>query len=123
MARAFNLDAMPGKDLRLPVERRVIAILAHEHLGEQCRCCEPASNWAFRRCRLHHFVADPACIFGTRGADHAEPSWHSIEHLGFALADPMHCPATARTSIAWNIEQNLFTRQMIGQRLAIHHRA
>src|SRR5664279_4137066 len=83
---------MPGKDLRLPVEWCVIAIFADEHLGEQCWRCEPASNGAFRRRCLYHFIADPACIFRTCGADHTEPSWHPIEHLGLALADPMHCP-------------------------------
>jgi len=35
----------------------------------------------------------------------------------------MHCPARARTGIAWNIEQNLLTRQMIGRRLALRQRA
>ena len=84
--RAFDLDAMPGKDLRLPVERCVIAIFADKHLREQRRRCKATGDRAFRRCSLHHFVADPACIFGTRGADHTEPCWHPIEHLGFALA-------------------------------------
>jgi hypothetical protein len=62
--RTAEIDTVPGEDLRLPVERRVIAIFADEHLGEQCRRCEPASNWAFRRRCLYHFIADRHAYFG-----------------------------------------------------------
>ena len=35
--RAIELDALPGEDLALPVERKVIAVLGDQHMGEQSR--------------------------------------------------------------------------------------
>jgi len=52
-----QIDAMPREDLRLPVERRVIAILADKHLCEQRRCRKSACNDALRR----HLVENYFC--------------------------------------------------------------
>ncbi len=35
--RAIELDALPGEDLALPVERKVIAVFGDQHMGEQSR--------------------------------------------------------------------------------------
>lgn len=61
--RAFDFNAMTGKDLRLPIERRVIAILADKDMCEKRRRCEAAGNRSFRRRGLRDF-ASPAGYFG-----------------------------------------------------------
>jgi len=42
--RAFDFDAMMGKDLRLPIDRRVIAYIADEDMCEQRRDCKTAGR-------------------------------------------------------------------------------
>ncbi len=42
--RTVDLSAMTGKDLRLEVEQRIIAIFADEHLSEERRSCQTAGD-------------------------------------------------------------------------------
>ena len=117
--RAREIDAMTGKDLRLPIERRMIAIFADQHLGEQRRRCQAAGDYPLRSRRLHHSLAGPAGVFGTSGADHAQLRRNPIQHLAHALSDHMQGPATAGASHVIDIEPHMLARQMIGQRFAM----
>ena len=116
--RTRKIDPMAGEDLRLPVERRVIAIFADQHLGKQRRRRQAAGDRPLCSRRLRHRLAGPAGVFGTGGADYAKLSRNPIQHLAHALADDMQRAAAAAADRALNVEADLFARQMIGQRLA-----
>ncbi len=81
---------MMGKDLRLPIDRRVIAIYADEDMCEQRRDCKTAGDRSFWCCHLCHLVADAAGIFLTRNTDHAKLGRHPVQHLKFTLSDAMN---------------------------------
>jgi hypothetical protein len=115
----LEIDAMPGKNLRLPIERRVIAIFADQHLCEQSWRGQSAGDQPFRRCRLHDLVAAAAGLFRAGNAHHTKLRRHPIQHLTDAFANGMeHTTATA-AALTGNVEQNIFARQMFGQRLAL----
>jgi len=108
-----------GEDLRLPIERRVIAIFADQHLGKQRRRRQAAGNHPLRSRRLHHCLASSAGVFGTRGADYAQLRWNPVQHLAYALADDMQRTAAAGAGFIVDIEPHILARQMIGQWLAM----
>jgi hypothetical protein len=107
-----------GEDLRLPIERRVIAIFADQHLGEQRRRRQAAGDRPLGSRRLRHRLAGPTGVFGTGGADDAKLSRNPIQHLAHALSDDMQRAAAAAADRALNVEPDLFARQMVGQRFA-----
>jgi hypothetical protein len=55
--RTREIDAVACKDLRLPIKRRVIAVFADQHLGEQRRRRQAAGDHPLRSWRLHHRLA------------------------------------------------------------------
>ena len=110
---------MAGKDLRLPIKRRVIAVFADQHLGEQCRRRQAAGDHPLRSWRLHHSLAAPAGIFGTCGADHAQLRRNPVEHLANAFPDDMQRAAAAGADHVVDIEPYIVAWQMVGQRLAM----
>jgi hypothetical protein len=63
--RTREIDAVAGEDLRLPIKRRVIAVFADQHLGEQRRRRQAAGDHPLRRWRLHH-SRDSASLYGLR---------------------------------------------------------
>src|SRR5579859_2758245 len=117
--RPREIDAVAGEDLRLPIERGVIAVLADQHLGKQCRRCQAAGDHPLRSRSLHHCLAGPAGIFGASGADHAQLRRNPVQHLAHALSDHMQRTTTAGAGHLINIEPHVLTWQMIGQRLAM----
>ena len=116
--RTRKIDPMAGEDLRLPVERRVIAVFADQHLGKQRRRRQAAGDRPLCSRRLRHRLAGPAGVFGTGGADDAKLSRNPIQHLAHAFSDDMQRAAAAAADRALNVEADLFARQMVGQRLA-----
>ena len=109
---------MAGEDLRLPIQRRVIAIFADQDLGKQRRRRQAAGDWPLCSRRLRHRLASPAGVFGTGGADYAQLRRNPIQHLAHALADDMQRTAAAAADYALNIKADLFARQMARQRFA-----
>jgi predicted nucleic acid-binding protein len=109
---------MTSEDLRLAIERGVVAILADQHLSEQRRRREAAGDRPLRRRHLRHGAAGPAGVFRPDDAQHAELRRHPVQYLGLALADAVHRAAAARAGLARYVELDLLARQMAGQRLA-----
>src|SRR5215470_12757541 len=116
--RAIEINAETRKDLRLPVQRRVIAIFADQDLREQRRRRQAACNRALRSRRLRHRSASAAAIFGAANADDTKLRRHPIQHLADAFADRVQLTATASADRRADLDPDLFTRQMIGERLA-----
>src|SRR5215471_19334220 len=106
------------KDLRLPVQRRVITIFADQHLCEQRRGRQAAGDWALRRRRLTHRSACTTAIFGAANADDAELCRYPVQHLADALPDRMQGATAACTGRRSDVGPNLLTWQMTGKWLS-----
>jgi hypothetical protein len=87
--RAVDLDAMPGEDLALPVEWKVIAVFGDQDMSEQGRTGQPLGDRPLRgRGRgLMDGPAGPAAIPRPADSDDPKPRRHMIEHLADRLAD------------------------------------
>ena len=111
--RAIEIDALPGVDLSLPIQRKMIGVfgdenLRHRRLGRQSALDQPR-----RRGRLHHHVlASPAGVFGPANHQHAELRRHDVEPFAGVLADPMQRVAAARAGVVIDIDHHLDARQM-----------
>ena len=115
---AREIDAVTREDLRLSIERRVVAIFADQHLGKQRRRRQAAGDHPLRSWRLHHSLTSPTGIFGTSSADHAQLRWYPVQHLAHALADHMQRAAATGAGHVVDIEPYILARQMVGQRFA-----
>jgi hypothetical protein len=95
--RAVEFDALPGVDLSLAIERKVIGVfgdqnLRHRRLGRQSALDQPC-----RRGRLdYHVLAGPAGVFGPADHQHAELCRHDVEPFASILLDAMQRVAVAR---------------------------
>jgi hypothetical protein len=112
-----NLDPVPRDDLALAIERRVVAIFAHQHMGKQSRARQSLGDGALGRGRLMDRPAGTATIFGTPDAKNPQPRRHEVEHLADRLADNMERAAAAGTDLLINIDRHVFARQMVGKSL------
>jgi hypothetical protein len=79
---------MAGEDLGLAIERQMIAVLGHQHLGQQSLGCHAAGERPLRRRRLHYSTLTAAAAI-TRTADHLDlvDRRDHVEHLGDILVD------------------------------------
>jgi hypothetical protein len=109
---------MTRKDLRLPIERRVSAVFADQHLSQQGWRCQSTCDRTFRRRRLMHRSARAAAIFGAANAHDTELRRHPVQHLADTLSDRVQRAATACARLRADIDYDLFARQMSGKRLA-----
>jgi hypothetical protein len=75
--RTWKIDPVAGEDLLLPIQGRVVAILADQHLGEQRGRRQAAGDRPFWRRRLRHRLASPTGVCGTSGADDVQLSRNS----------------------------------------------
>ena len=116
--RTTEIDAVSCEDLRLPIERGVIAIFADQDLRQKRRRCQPAGDRAFRCGSLGNGAATPARVFGSRRADHAKLRWYPVQHLADALADHMQRPTAAAAHVTFDVEANVVSWQMVGEWLA-----
>ena len=88
--RAIEIDALPGVDLGLAIERQVIGVFGDQHLGDRRLGRQAALDQPRRRGRLHdNVLASPAGIFGPAHDEHAELRRHDVEPLAHVLADPV----------------------------------
>jgi hypothetical protein len=120
--RAAEIGAMTVEDLRLPIERKMIAVFADQHVREQRRRRQTASDQSLGRAGLHHLAAGAAGVFRAGGAHDTKLRWDPIQHLADALTNQMESAATAATDPVLYVEQNVFAWQMIGQRPASRRR-
>ena len=116
--RAIDLDPGPGIDVALPVQRQVIAVLRHQHMGEQARTRPAPLDRQRRHRRLHDRLASAAAQLRPDVAPPLEERGHVFEHLALVLADPAEHRAAAARAGAGRRVHHVLARQMVGQRLA-----
>lgn len=83
----WEFDALPGIDLALPVQGKVIAVLGDQHMRQQPRAGDSARNRAFRRLSLNQCRTAGAGQFGAHMADHTEAGRYKLQHLSDVFAD------------------------------------
>ena len=111
--RAIEIDALPGVDLSLAIQRKMIGVfgdqdLRHRRLGRQS-----ALDQSCRRGRLdHHVLASPAGVFGAANHQHPELRWHDVEPFAGVLPDAMQRVAAARARVVIDIDHHLDARQV-----------
>ena len=117
---AVELDALPGQDLALPVERDAVAVLGHQHLHQQRLGGQAAGDDARRRRLLvHPVLAAPAGVAGPDGYQHPELGRHDVEPFCFVLADAPHLLAAARAAPVGEVQHLLDPLEMRRQPAAV----
>ena len=119
--RAVEVDALPGIDLGLAVQRQVIGVFGDQHLRDRRLGRQSALDQPRRRWRLHHHVlAGPAGVFGPADDQHAELRRHDVEPL--ARSSPIRCSAlaAARAGLVFDIDHHLDARQVRRKRSTVH---
>lgn len=91
---ALELDAFTGIDLRLPIERQVVAVLRDQDMGKEPRSGEAARNRPRRCVQLHDTFTRGARKLRAHVLDHAEARRLVIDHFGHVFADLAHRPST-----------------------------
>lgn len=114
---AVELDPFSRVDLSLAIQRQVVAVLRHEHVGQQPRAGPPALDRQRRQRRLGDALAGPAGELWPDVPDHLEARWHVFEHLGHVLAERAQIAAALRAGAGGGVH-HLLARQMFGQRPA-----
>jgi hypothetical protein len=115
-----ELDALPGQDLALSVERDTVAVLGHQHLHQQRLGGQATGdNARWRRLLVDALVAAVAGIAGSDRHQHPKLRWYDIEPLGFVLADPPHLLAAARAVAVGEVQHLLDPLQVRRQVAAV----
>ena len=114
---------MPGEDLALPVEWKVIAVFGDQDMSEQGRTGQPLADRPLRGRGLMDGPAGPAAIARPADADDPKPRRHKIEHLADGLADHMQFTAAAGAGLMLEIEPDVLAGQMRRQAWSIGPRS
>jgi hypothetical protein len=115
--RALELDPGAAIDDALPVQRGMVAILGHQHVGEEVRARAPALDRQRRGRRLDHGLALPAAHLGPDVDHHLEVRGHVFEELALVRAEPGQHGAAARGAGTDGIVHHPLARQVGWQRL------
>ena len=116
--RDVEIDAFPGIDRALPVERQMQAVLGEQDMGEQLWPGAPARDRVRWGGRLADRFAGPAGELLAHVLDHLPLARNELQRLGHVLADLAQCrAAAARAGRGRRIDDPL-ARQMLGQRPA-----
>ncbi len=119
--RPLDRGAVPSEDLGLSIERRVVAVLADQHLGDEPRRSQALGDRTVGCRRLMNRAAGAAAILGATDAHHAKLSRNPVEHFARGLADRVKVAATARALIALHVEHDILAREMTGKCRALRH--
>lgn len=117
---AIQVDALPGVDLRLAIERQVIRVFGDQHLGDRRLGRQPALDQAGRRrCLDDDILAGATGVFGPAHDNHAQLRRHDVEPLTDVFTDPMKSVAAARAGMVRNVDDHLDARQVRRQRTPV----
>lgn len=125
--RAIDDEPIACEDLRLPIERHMVGVFRHDHIGDERFGRDAAFDQARRRRRLDHtsdsvgarLLAMPAGVFQPPRYEHAQLRRNLVEPLGALFADLMQLAATARARLRIWLDDDLLARQMRRQMAAI----
>jgi hypothetical protein len=118
--RTIEIDALPGVDLGLAVERQVVGVFGDQHLSDG-RLGRKAAFDQPRRCRRlnHDVLTRPTGVFGPPDHQNPELGRHDVETLGAIFADYMQRPTAARAAVIFDVDDHLDPRQVDRQRTTI----
>ena len=125
--RAIDDDAVAREDLRLPIQRCVVGVFRHEHVGHEGFCRDATFDQTRGGWRLHdtsHFVGSG---FLTRATgvlraprhEHAQLRRNLVETLRTIFADLVQITTAAWTRLVRRLDHDLFARQVRRQMAAI----
>ena len=113
---AVEHDPVPGEDLRLAVERHMLAELCDRYLRQQRLGWDAALDQMRGRRRLGDArAALRTGVAGPHGLDDAILRGRHVEAAGAVLADPNHQAAAAGTCEARGLDHAFDARQMGGK--------
>src|SRR5437899_3752948 len=115
--RAVQLYAFARINLCLPVPRKMVAVLRHQHMRQQSRSRHAARDRTGGRFRLHDFVAARASELRTHRADHFETCRNPFQNLRNIFAQRLHLATAVRTSRFLRQDLPHLARQVRRQRL------
>ncbi len=110
--RAIKLDALPGEDLALLVEGKMIAVFGDQHMRKQAGRGQALGDWPLRSRRLMDRAAGLAAVARTADTDDPQPGGNMVEHLADRLADQVECTAAAGAGLMHKIDPDIFASQM-----------
>jgi hypothetical protein len=113
--RDVDLDAFPGVDRALPVEREVVPVLRDQHQGQQTRAGAATGDRMARRRRLRDCLAGAAAELLAGVLDHLPGARHGFQALGHILAELPERAAAVRAGARSGIDDPL-AWQVLGQR-------
>ena len=116
---AVEVEAIAAKDLALPVEGKVVDILAHQHMGEQPGTGTAALNGLGGQRRLGEALAARAGQARAHDPVHHEPAGHILELLRHVLTDPPQRSPAPNAAVALWKELDLLARDVVRDRAAL----
>jgi hypothetical protein len=118
--RSVQIDALPGVDLRLAVQRQMVGIFRHQDLGDGGFRRHAAFDQTRGRWGLHDTIlAAPAGVFRAAGDEYPELRRYDVQPLALVLADPVQLALAAGAGPAVDIDDDLEPWQMRRQRAAV----
>ncbi len=113
--RAIERDALAGEDLRLAVERNVVAVFADDDVRQEACAGQPLRDWPLGCRGLMQLAACAATIFRATNTDDAQAGRNAVQHLADRLADLMDHSAAAGTGRGFDLERHVLALEMIRQ--------
>jgi hypothetical protein len=111
---------LPGIDLSLAIQRKMIGVFGDENLRYRRLGRQSAFDQSCWRGRLdHHVLARPASVFGAANHQHPELRRHDVEPFAAVLSDAMQRVAAARAHVIIDIDHHLDARQVRRKRSAV----
>ena len=117
---AIQLDPLSGEDLRLTIQRQMVAVLADQNLRYQRLGRHAAVDRTIRRWGLDDSIfAGSAAVARPADQPHPELSGDVIQHLSLVFADLVQRAAAAGAGFVVDIHDDLDPRQMRRQGTAV----
>ena len=117
---AIEIDALPGADLRLAIERQVVGIFGDQNLGDRRLGRQAALDQPRGRGSLHdNVLAGAAGVFGPAHDDHAQLRRHDVQPLAHVLADPVQVVAAAGAGVILDVDDHLDAGKVRRQRAPV----
>lgn len=116
---SLEFHTVAGEDLRLAVERRVIAVFGGQYLREQRRGCQAVGDRARRRRTLMDGITRSTAVLRPSHLQYPQLRRYPVEHFAHRVFDEVQRSAAARAGRFIDTKRFLLARQMRGQRISM----
>lgn|GEM_PF-5275448 len=99
--RALQGHALTRIDFGLPIQRQMIHVFGHQHMGQQSRPGKPPGNRAARGRNLHDPVTAAAGQLGPHMANNLEARRLVLQNFGHVIAQMTKFAATTMARCYW----------------------